>query len=237
MKGLFHSRDDMSCKSAQALMSAFIDSMATANEASRLESHLEYCDACRRQLQSFISVRNLLARVEQPAPPEDLVLETRVKLSQARYSNYAERLENRITLILKPVLVPAFFGVSLTALFFSVLFGSLVSQGTVMAKDRSDAWSGPTIASYKPVRTTDRTMQRLRFAVVDVRGFDDPVAIELHVSGDGKVVSYQIIEGEQTPEIDTMLKELLYYAQFSPATALGKPVDSKVILSFVAVRS
>ena len=80
-------------------------------------------------------------------------------------------------------------------------------------------------------------MKRLRFAVVDVQGLDDPLAIELHVNGDGKVVNYQIIEGTKTPEIDTMLKDLLYYAQFSPATALGKPVASKVILSFVAVRS
>ena len=66
---------------------------------------------------------------------------------------------------------------------------------------------------------------------------DDPLTIELHVSGDGRVVDYQILEGSQTPDIDSMLKKLLYYAQFSPATALGKPVDSKVILSFVAVRS
>ena len=40
-----------------------------------------------------------------------------------------------------------------------------------------------------------------------------------------------------TPELDHWLREFLYFAQFSPATALGKPVDSKVILSFVAVRS
>ena len=216
-------------------MSSFIDSMAAPEEASRLEAHLQYCDPCGRQLQSFISVRSLLARAEQPAPPEDLVLEARVKLSQARYSNYVERLEHRISTVLKPVLVPAFFGVSLTALFFGILFGSLVSHGTVMAND--GLIGGPTVASYKPVRTSDKTMESLRFTVVDVRGLEEPLAIELHVSGDGRVVDYQIIEGEQTPDIDNMLKQLLYYAHFSPATALGKPVDSKVILSFVAVRS
>ena len=223
------------CEYAQELMSPFIDSMTNLNEASYLEAHLEKCEACGRQLQSFISVRSLLTRMEQPGPPEDLVLEARVRLSQVRHSNYAERLEHRISLLLKPLLVPAFFGVSITALFFGVFFGSLVSYGTVMAND--GLIGDPTIASYKPVRTSDPTMRSLRFAVVDVRGLDDPLAIELHVSGDGRVVDYQVIGGAKTPEIDAMLKELLYYAQFSPATALGKPVDSKVILSFVAVRS
>ena len=232
---MFRRTEKLSCSAAQLLMSPFIDSMATAEESFKLETHLESCEPCSRQLQSFISIRNLLVRVEHPATPEDLVLETRVKLSQARHSNAWERVEQRLAMVLKPVVVPAVFGVSLTALFFGILFGSLVSNGTVMANE--SVIGGPTIASYKPVRTTDPTMKRLRFAVVDVTGLEEPLAIELEVSGDGKVVNYQIIEGSQTPEIDTMLKDLLYYAQFSPATALGKPVASKVILSFVAVRS
>jgi len=231
----------LNCANAQELMSPFIDSMATTEEAFSLEAHLEDCEACRRQLQSYISVRSLLARADRPSPPADLVLETRVRLSQARYSNYVQRLENRLSILAKAIAVPAFCGVSVTALLFAVLFGSLVSNRTVMANDGVNVANGliggPTIASYKPVRTSDNTMRSLRFAVVDTRGLDDPLTIELHVSGDGRVMDYQVLEGVQTPDIDSMLKKLLYYAQFSPATALGKPVDSKVILSFVAVRS
>ena len=66
MKGMFKRTDQLSCAGAQRLMSSFIDSMATPDEASRLEAHLQYCDPCGRQLQSFISVRSLLARAEQP---------------------------------------------------------------------------------------------------------------------------------------------------------------------------
>ena len=245
----------MDCNGAQRLMSPFIDSMATDEEGSHLEAHLELCEPCRRQLQSFISVRSLLARMEQPAPPVDLVLESRVKLSQVRHSNYARQLEHRIAVLLKPLVVPAFFGVSLTALFFALLFGSLVSPATVLANNGlisraivpvkpSVRWENkdlgridPTVGSYKPVRTSDPTMKSLRFAVVDTRGLEEPLTIEVHVSGDGRVMDYEITDGAQTPEIDSMLKELLYYAQFSPATALGKPVASKVILSFVDVRS
>src|SRR6476659_4340473 len=123
MKSMFNQPDKLNCANAQELMSPFIDSMATPQEALNLEAHLEYCDACRRQLQSFISVRSLLSRAERPAPPEDLVLETRVRLSQARYSNYVARLENRLSILARAIVVPAFCGVSVTALLFAVLFG------------------------------------------------------------------------------------------------------------------
>ena len=157
MKGMFKRTDELSCAGAQRLMSPFIDSMAAPEEASRLEAHLEHCDPCGRQLQSFISVRSLLARTEQPAPPEDLVLEAASNSRRPDIPIMLERLEHRISTVLKPLLVPAFFGVSLTALFFGVLFGSLVSHGTVMAND--GLIGGPTVASYKPVRTSDQTMR------------------------------------------------------------------------------
>jgi hypothetical protein len=118
---------------------------------------------------------------------------------------------------------------------FGVLFGGIVSNGMVMAND--GPVSGPAVGSYRPVYTTDPTMRSFRVAVTDTTGLDEPLTIEVDVTGDGRVADYQILEGSKTPEIVAMLKRLLYYAQFSPATAFGKPVDSKVILSFVAVRS
>ena len=100
----------LDCEAAQELMSPFIDSMATSGEIDKLRAHLSACEPCQRQLQSFISVRSLLARTEQPAVPVDLVLDTRVKLSQERHSNYVERLENRISDVLKPIALPAIAG-------------------------------------------------------------------------------------------------------------------------------
>ena len=89
-----HSKTD--CETIQALMSPFIDSMATPDEVELLESHLVACEPCGRQLQSFVSMRNLLARIEQPAIPADFVLDTRSKLSQARNRNYLGDLEQRM---------------------------------------------------------------------------------------------------------------------------------------------
>jgi hypothetical protein len=172
--------------------------------------------------------------VEHPSAPEDLVLDTRVKLSQERNKNYFERLENRIGNVLKPLAIPAIGGVSLTMLFFGVLLGAMISNTTVMAHDRIDD-DRALVAIFKPVRTTERTM--IRFAGSDGNNWIEPLMIETHVGDDGKVMDYKIISGPETPEAKRFVREQLSLAKFTPATAFGRPVDSKIILSFVAVKS
>ena len=224
----------VTCKMAKELMSPFIDSMGTTEEIETLQLHLSECAPCQRQLQSFISVRNLLVRTEQPPIPADFVLSTRVKLSQERHSNYIERLENRFSDIVKPIAVPAIAGVSLTMLFFGVLLGAMISNTTVMAHDRVT----PDLHNsgfYRPVRTSNLTM--IRFAGSDDLKFEEPLMIETHVDDTGRVLEYRIISGQETPEIHKFVREQLSLATFTPATAFGRPVDSKIILSFVAVKS
>jgi outer membrane biosynthesis protein TonB len=61
--------------------------------------------------------------------------------------------------------------------------------------------------------------------------------IETGVDEDGHVTEYRIISGPQNAEVNRWIREVLSLAQFTPATAFGKPIGSKIILSFVAVRS
>jgi hypothetical protein len=235
-KDMLRGQDEhLACDAAQALMSPFIDSMATAAEVQKLQIHLSACEPCQRQLQSFISIRSLMVRTERPQIPVDLVLDTRVKLSQERHSNYMERLENRISDVLKPIAIPAIAGVSLTMLFFGVLLGAMISNTTVMAHDRVSTSDARVRGLYQPVRTSNLTM--IRFAGSDDLKFDEPLMIETHVGDTGRVLDYVIISGQETPEVRRFVREQLSLAMFTPATAFGRPVDSKIILSFVAVKS
>lgn len=221
------------CESVQLALSAFIDSMATSEECETVESHVAVCEACRRQLQSYVSVRSLLHRAHEPEVPEDLALDVRVRLSRERNPNHWERLETRLANMIKPLAIPAVSGIMLTVLGFGAILGGLLPGSTVMANvPRSDT---PMSNLYNPVRTTDPTM--MRFAVSDNRSLDEPLMIETDIDPNGKVFDFRIISGPQTPEINRWVKELLYFADFQPATAFGRPVDSKIILSFVAVRS
>jgi hypothetical protein len=225
--------NEVSCANTRKLMSSFIDSMATFSEAERVEAHVSTCDPCHRQLQSLISMRSLLTRIEKPPVPEDLMLETRVRLSHERNRNLLVRLETQFNNILRPFAIPAILGVSLTTLFFGILLASLASNATAMAETRIA--EKPVFALYQPVRTTDPTMAR--FASSDNQNWDEPLMIETDVDGDGRVTEYRIISGPHGDDVNRWIREVLSLAQFTPAIAFGKPIGSKIILSFVAVRS
>src|SRR5439155_10686049 len=221
----------MECATSKKLMSPFIDSMVTADEAERLQEHISFCEPCHRHLQSFISMRSLLARIETPALPEDMVLETRVRLSQERNKNVLARLENRFNYILKPMVVPVLLGVSLTMLLFGVLLGSLNSTSAVLAEGRLA--EEPVFGLYKPVHTTDPNW--IRFASSDKQNFDEPLTIETHVGNEGRVLDYHVLSGPSTPEVNGWIRQIVSLMKFTPATSFGKPVESKIILSFIAV--
>ncbi len=219
------------CDAAMELMSPFIDSMVTTEEAERLRSHVSDCAPCARQLQAFISLRNLVAQAEPVAVPEDLQLDTRLRLSRERRPNDRNRWQARIDNILKPLAVPAVMGVSLSLMGIVVLFGSLVATREVQAKP---SLVEPLVATYEPPRTTTPTAKR--FSRTMSPDLEQALSIQTEVSDEGRIVDYTIIGGTRSAHVDQWLQEVLLLAQFRPATSWGNPVPSRVILSFVNVR-
>jgi hypothetical protein len=150
---------NISCEAALELMSPFIDSMVSVGAADSLQSHLSNCKSCKRQLQSFISLRNVIAGVEPVPVPEDLQLETRVRLSHARLHNRRDRWQAGFDNILRPFAMPAVMGVILTLLGFGILFGGLTAPRQVIA---SEDGQGVFVAGiYQPPTTMDSTLRRL----------------------------------------------------------------------------
>lgn len=221
---------EMNCAQIQKLMSAFIDLMATPDEVSQVETHVSACEPCQRQLQSYISVRNLLRNFDEPIVPVDLVLETRVRLSHARSSDPLTAVGIRLANFLKPVALPALLGSCFTFLCFGMLLGNLVAPSAIA----SDNVSTAPIALYQHVRTTDPTL--IRFAD-NGSNLVRPLTVDVLVSGRGRMIDYTVLSGSGDPEIDRWLRELLYYAEFTPANLFGRPVNSRIIVSFIGVTS
>jgi hypothetical protein len=221
------------CDAAMELMSPFIDSMVTSEEAECLRSHLSDCAPCVRQMQSYISLRNLMAGVEPVPVPEDLQLDSRVRLSRARLPNGRDRWQARVDNILRPLAVPAFSGVALTLVGFVILLSSFVSTREVHAGNEI---TGSVVMTYEPPRGTDSTIQR--FSSTMSPELDQTLSVQTDVSQTGRVVDYNVIGGTRSPGVDQWLQEVLLLAQFRPATSRGwgTPVPSRVILSFVNVR-
>jgi hypothetical protein len=218
---------NIKCSKARKLMSSYIDCMAEPEESRNLEFHLESCEPCQRQLHSYISLRSMLASVEPVRPPEDLGLDTRVRLSHARSGGLFDRIEALMVNVLKPVVIPAVSGIALTVLSFSVLFGNIAMN--LQAQDSS------LLAMEEPVRITDQTM----LSAPGNSGSDwlEPLSVKAKVDDVGRVYDIRIIGGSQTPAVKQWVRNLLYTAQFAPATRLGKPINSSTILTFVNVRS
>jgi hypothetical protein len=219
--------DPSVCERIELLMSPFIDSMTTAEESNRLHGHLVSCEPCQRQMQGLISVKNLVAGIGPVSASDDQVLSARVRLSHARSRSNYDRWHTRLNNMLRPLAVPAISGVSLTFLFFAVLFGNLVSNRVVLA-DRG----GPTIATYQPLQPIEWLGSPGQHTPMD-----EPLSIATEVSHAGRVFDYRIIAGTRSPDVDRWVRELVVLARFRPATSFGVPVQSRIILSFVNVRA
>lgn len=224
--------DALTCDEALNLISPFIDSAVTSDEADSFRQHVSECAACHRQLQSFISLRNVLAGAEPVAIPEDLQLETRVRLSNVRARNDRDRWQARYDNTLRPAAFPAFAGVTVTLLCFAILFGGLLSPRTViLAQTNSD---GPSVGLYEPPETTTPTLKR--FGAEFSPDLDQALSVQTEVSDTGRVYDYSIIGGTRSAGVDRWLQQQLLLAQFRPATSWGIPVPSRMILSFINVR-
>src|SRR6185503_9472169 len=171
------------CDAAVELMSPFIDSMVTPEEAECLRSHLHECAPCSRQLQAFISLRNLIAGIEPVPVPEDLQLDTRVKLSRERRPNDRNRWHARVDNILKPLAVPAVMGVALSLMGIVILCGSLFAPREVQAKNDL---GGPLVATYEPPQTTTPTLKR--FSRTISPDLEQALSIQTEVSDKGTVM-------------------------------------------------
>ena len=220
---------NIKCSKARKLMSSYIDCMAEPQESQSLELHLDTCEPCQRQLHSYISLRSMMASVEPVRPPEDLGLDTRVRLSHARSGGLFDRIEALVVNVLKPVVIPALSGIALTVLSFSVLFGNIAMN--LQAQDLNSS----LITMEEPVRITDQTM----LSAPGNSGSDwiEPLSVKADVDDVGRVYDIRIISGSQTPAVRQWVRNLLYTAQFTPATRLGKRINSSTILTFVSVRS
>jgi hypothetical protein len=218
----------ISCDAALELISPFIDSMVSADQADSLRAHLSGCHRCRRELQSLASLRTVMAGVEPVPVPEDLQLETRIKLSHARSRNVREWWQSRVDNVLKPFAIPAVMGVFVTLLGFGILSGGL--SRSVAAEELR-----PVATVYQQPRGTDSTMKRL--GAVQPPGLDQAFSVQAEINDTGQMDGFSVISGTRSHGNDQWFQELVLLSQWRPATTYwGLPVRSRVILSFVTVR-
>ncbi len=220
----------MKCAEARSLFSQYMDGAVSGTQMRALSQHIDECSSCRREYQLLVKTQNLLARVGRKKAPADLALRLRVAISQeaARARRpYLEGLRIRLENALQAFMVPATAGLLSAVVIFAALMG-LFGLPNVQAMSNNDV---PLLLYTEP------ELQSSAFGTTVVGAVNsDSLVIEAYVGADGRIEDYRILS--ETPNTENLLpqvKRLLIFTTFRPATALGRPMPGRAVLSFSKV--
>ncbi len=196
--------------------SDYLDDLCDPQVRKSIRFHLNYCGACRRELEVWETMRADLRGLSHCQVPPELALRLRVEVSQGLHRNLLERLRVWKDNVLQPMLLPASGGVLAAIVFFCLLMGSLV----VPVTNTPDV----PLAFVTPPRVRE-------LAPFDFNTGDAPVVVVTRVDAGGRAMGYRVLSGESSPELIYQLDRVIYFSNFQPATWFGRPTDGQVVLS------
>jgi len=217
----------VNCSLAKSLFSPYLDGAVTGAEMQALSLHLKGCASCNQRYLSLTRTQELLAQAGRRKAPPELALKLRVAISReiARSRRpLFEGLSLRVQNALNMFMVPVTAGLATAVLIFGVLIGTLVQP---LQANNSDV---PLMLTTAP------QLQQDALAPLDSI-HDDSLVIEAYVGSDGRVQDYRILsdspdEKHMTPQMKNMMLDMMVFARFRPATAMGKPTPGRAVLAF-----
>ena len=230
----------MECDKVKSLLPGYLDGALQLDTGAEthlsIGRHLEQCEECREDLQSYLALSSLMSRVERPAPPADLAVQIRVAAAQRLSANpwlhYARRARTRgqliLETILEPLALPATGGLTVALVVF-VLVCQLLGMGAPL---RAGANDSPTNL-LQPARLEPLAP----FAVTGMEesGHSGPhgLLVATTVNAEGQAVTYEILAGPDNPTIRRQLDLVLMFSRFRPQMSFGRYTSGgRVVLSF-----
>jgi hypothetical protein len=205
-----------SCIEIRRHFSDYLDGRCEPVAVRSIRYHLRNCEACREEWECCQSVREDLRSLPRRQVSPELALRLRVKLSQQLHRNLFSRLRVHLENAIQPRLLPGAAGV-LTAI---ICFGLIMGWQRVPVTNAPDVplrfWTPPRV---------------LELAPIDFNGDDQSVVVVTHIDAEGRVRSYKVLSGQDSPELMHRLDRVIYFSLFEPATMFGKPTDGRLVLS------
>ena len=223
----------MSCEKVQRQISSLLDRKLRAGEREDVLAHLESCRECGARAESLEKLRVELRNLRPDPIPEELHARLRVMASHerdrrlarlnlsARISHWRGHARLLFDNLMRPLALP-FAGGSLMAL---VTFSLLVPSLNDWSHNFGDqSWFNPPIpeSSYVPGVVHSAVIVR-----PEIQAPEGANAVELTIDEQGKVRDYSVVRGQLTPDLQSII---MLPPPFTPATVLGLPVSSKVIV-------
>lgn len=211
----------MKCAEFRADLSALVDNALEAERAAPLRQHVHGCRACSFELDQLARQRDVLRIAGRVAPPPELALAVRVRLSQQAHSHLFDRLVVRLQNLMAPVAVPAVAGLFSALLLFGILIHSFAT---------------PTPALTDDIPLSLQTKPRVRsMAPLGFNTGEQGVFMEIHVDEQGRIVDFRMLNGPYDPALVAKLRSVLLFTQFDPATSFGIPRRGTAVFNFRSI--
>lgn len=236
----------MKCEKVQTRLAGYLDD-ALANaprpgERQEIRNHLEACEACREELQSYRKMSVLLSRVPRAVPPADLAVRIKIAASKAnetrtwaqRWQRLKDRTEILVDNVFRPLTVPATGGL-FSAIVIFVFVLHMILPGVTVQADPNDI---PT-SLLRPAELVslsdypESAMPEVSHPDVELQ---HDLLVDVTVDAHGQMSNYEIIVGPDTPALRHHLDQMLLFSRFRPMLSFGRPTaGGHVVLSFSAV--
>ncbi len=205
-----------SCAQIRQHYSDCVDGVAASGVLRSVRYHLRYCPACREELDRAEALRDHLRSLPRHAVPPAAGLQLKVALSRTLHQNFWGRLGVRIDNRFRTLLLPATGGLLAAVFCFCLLMGSEVAP-----LNRSP---DVPVSFVTPARV-------ISLAPFDFSTGDNSIVIVTYIGADGQVLRYHVISGPHSPQFLHSLDRMIYFSQYTPATAFGSPTEGEVVLS------
>ncbi len=216
----------MTCRMTLRAIQSYLDDGLFGRQRFEMDRHLEDCASCRRALDEFRALRQVMGTLDRQPPPPDLELRIRVAASiHGERMSLKQRL-NRLGNLMNPLAVPAFSGVFLTCLTFIVLLSTLFSGASLGSGDPDSA-----LGLFTEPRARSLTMMPVVFGA-DLPFVTQPVTVKTLVGEDGRVIDYTVLSGPRDERSLAFLDRFLYFGvNMDPATFLGRPTVGTFVMT------
>jgi anti-sigma factor (TIGR02949 family) len=217
---------NMNCTEARIEISGYLDQALSWEQSARIDRHLQGCPQCQVHTEQLGALRQLVRQTARMAPPRDLELQVRLRIARETQpaigflSEVFSRLSVHVSNFLGPVAIPAVSGL-LTAI---VIFGAFASQFAL----RLDVTNDVPLALQRPARL--KLLPPITFTTSP-----DGVLVQTEVDYQGRVTSYQVLDGGGDATQLRELRNTLIFTQFEPATRFGVPTASTTVIKISGI--
>jgi Putative zinc-finger len=206
-----------SCAEIRGHFSDYMDGVCPAETIHSIRYHLAHCAPCEAELERYEALHSELHLLSRQQVSPELALRLRVQMSQELHRNLFQRLMVRLENMFRPVWFPSVAGALVALICIVLMLGAGTPQTSNIPDVPLELVTPPRVQVLAPM-TFDTGSQ--------------PLVLVTDVNAQGRVTSYRILSGQQSPGLMQRLDQMMFYSLFEPATSFGQPTSGQVVLSF-----